>query len=144
MATRLAVLYGGCPRESDLVAYWHEKARALSAAGKVRRAGLLATQGIRGGANQRVLTRIKETGEIFLAYADEPWVLAGANFHISFVGLDDGSDSVRTPDGHTVADTNPAPTSAHSLTTPLRLLSIPAFSVLSFTQARPKFGRAPL
>ena len=54
-----------------LVAYWHEKARAMVEAGEVKRVGLLATQGIRGGANRRVLERIKETGDIFLAWADE-------------------------------------------------------------------------
>ena len=45
--------------------------------------GLLATQGIRGGANRRVLERIKETGDIFLAWSDEPWVLDGAAVHIT-------------------------------------------------------------
>ncbi len=62
-----------------------------SRAGERTRAGLLATQGIRGGANRRVLERIKETGDIFFARSDEPWVLAGANVHISFVGQDDGT-----------------------------------------------------
>ena len=42
------------PREADFVCYWHEKARAMVEAGKVERVGLLATQGIRGGANRRV------------------------------------------------------------------------------------------
>ena len=72
--------------------YWHEKARAAIEHGRTRRAGLLATQAIRGGANRRVLERIKETGDIFFARSDEPWVLAGANVHISFVGQDDGSE----------------------------------------------------
>jgi type II restriction/modification system DNA methylase subunit YeeA len=58
---------GRVPREADLVTYWHEKARSMIAAGKVRRVGLLATQGIRGGVNRRVLERIKETADIFLA-----------------------------------------------------------------------------
>ena len=81
------------PREADLVCYWHEKARAMIEAGKVERVGLLATQGIRGGANRRVLERIKETGDIFLAWADEPWVVEGAAVHVSFVGFDDGSET---------------------------------------------------
>ena len=46
---------------ADFVAYWHEKARAMVEAGRAKRVGLLATQGIRGGANRRVLERIKET-----------------------------------------------------------------------------------
>ncbi len=80
------------PHEADLVCYWHEKARAMVEAGKVKRVGLLATQGIRGGANRRVLERIKETGDIFLAWADEAWVVEGAAVHVSFVGYDDGSE----------------------------------------------------
>ena len=66
------VYRGRVPAEADLVCYWHEKARAMVADGKVERAGLLATQGIRGGANRRVLERIKQTGGIFLAWSDEP------------------------------------------------------------------------
>ena len=46
---------GRVPREADLCAYWFEAARAQVQAGGCRRAGLLATQGIRGGANREVL-----------------------------------------------------------------------------------------
>ncbi|HEY5436151.1 MAG TPA: type IIL restriction-modification enzyme MmeI, partial [Candidatus Limnocylindrales bacterium] len=94
------------PREADLVTYWHEKARAQIAAGRTRRAGLLATQGIRGGANRRVLERVNETGGIFFARSDDPWVLSGANVHISFVGQDDGTDADRELDGHRVGEIN--------------------------------------
>lgn len=45
--------------EADLCVYWFEKARAMIDAGRVKRAGLLATQGIRGGANRETLSRIK-------------------------------------------------------------------------------------
>src|SRR5664280_3072798 len=54
-----AVYDGRVPREADFVTYWHEKARAAIKVGRTKRAGLLATQGIRGGANRRVLDRIK-------------------------------------------------------------------------------------
>ena len=111
-----AVFGDRLPGMSDLVAYWHEKARAQIAAGKLRRSGLLATQGIRGGLGREVLERIKRTGDIFFAYADEPWVLAGANVHISFVGQDDGSQSERTLDGRPVASINPDLTSGVDLT----------------------------
>jgi hypothetical protein len=67
------------PGMSDFSSYWHEKARAQIEAGQTKRAGLLATQSIRGGANRRVLERIKETGDIFFARSDDPWVLSGAN-----------------------------------------------------------------
>jgi type II restriction/modification system DNA methylase subunit YeeA len=53
-------LYAGrVPGGADLVTYWFEEARAQIEAGKTKRAGLLATQGIRGGANRNVLERIK-------------------------------------------------------------------------------------
>jgi hypothetical protein len=68
------------------------------------RAGLLATQGIRGGANRRVLERIKETGDIFMAWSDRPWVLDGAAVHVSIVGFDDGSETEPTLDGKPVKE----------------------------------------
>src|SRR3954467_6133502 len=88
---------------SDLSSYWHEKARAQIEAGRTRRAGLLATQSIRGGANRRVLERIKRSGGIFLGRSDEPWILAGANVHISFVGQDNGSECEHELDGQRVS-----------------------------------------
>jgi type II restriction/modification system DNA methylase subunit YeeA len=109
------------PHSSDLCCYWHEKARAQIAAGKARRGGLLATQGIRGQANRRVLERVKESGDIFFAYADEPWVLSGANVHISFVGQDDGSEPDRTLNGQPVADINADLTTGLALTRARRL-----------------------
>jgi len=81
------------PAEADLVCYWYEKARAMVEMGKAKRVGLLATQGIRGGANRRVLERIKETGDIFFAYSDRKWVLEGAAVHVSIIGFDDGSET---------------------------------------------------
>jgi SAM-dependent methyltransferase len=110
------VYKGRVPAEVDLCCYWQEKARAQIAARELRRAGLLATQGIRGGANRTVLERIKRTGDVFFAYDDEPWVLAGATVHISFVGQDDGSDTARTLDGHPVAAINADLTSGLDLT----------------------------
>ncbi len=94
---------GRVPAEADLVAYWFEKARAMVESGRTKRVGLLATQGLRGGANRKVLDRIKETGDIFLAWSDEPWVLDGAAVHVSFVGFDDGADKSRVLDGRSVA-----------------------------------------
>lgn len=49
------------PSESDYCCYWFEKSRAHVAAGKSRRVGLLATQGIRAGTNRKVLGRIKKS-----------------------------------------------------------------------------------
>ena len=95
------------PNFSDLCCYWFEQARGMIADGRATRAGLLATQGIRGGANRRVLDRIKETGDIFFAYSDRPWILDGAAVHVSMVGFDDGSDVTRMLDGQKVETINP-------------------------------------
>jgi type II restriction/modification system DNA methylase subunit YeeA len=92
--------------EADLVVYWFEKARAMIEAGRVKRAGLLATQGIRGGANRATLARIKETGDIFFAVSDRDWVLDGANVHISMVGFDDGTEARKELDGKSALTIN--------------------------------------
>lgn len=91
---------------SDLVCYWFEKARAMLEQGKVKRVGLLATQGIRGGVNRRVLEKIKETGDIFMAWSDHDWLLDGATVHISLVGFDDGSELHRMLDDKPVTNIN--------------------------------------
>jgi type II restriction/modification system DNA methylase subunit YeeA len=71
----LFVLYrNGVPHEADLVCYWFEKARKQIDTGNTKRIGLLATQAIRRGANQKVLQRIKRTGDFFFAESDRPWV----------------------------------------------------------------------
>lgn len=91
------------PGFADLCCYWFEKARQLIADGKCKRAGLLATQAIRGGASREVLKRVKESGGIFFAESDRDWILAGANVHVSMIGFDDGTDEARTLDGKPVA-----------------------------------------
>jgi hypothetical protein len=100
--------YGNRVRpEADLCCYWFEKARQQIQNGKCKRAGLLATQGIRGGANRDTLHHIKETGDIFFAESDRPWILAGANVHVSMVGFDNGAEKSRVLDGRTVKEINP-------------------------------------
>jgi type II restriction/modification system DNA methylase subunit YeeA len=94
---------GRVPAEADLVCYWYEKARAHIAAGACERAGLLATQGIRGGANRKVLDAVKGSGDIFFAESDRPWILEGANVHISMIGFDGGTDHDRVLDGKCVS-----------------------------------------
>jgi hypothetical protein len=85
--------------EADIVCYWFERARVQVEKGKVSRVGLLATQGIRGGANRKVLKRIKDTGDIFFAESDRNWILDGAAVHVSMVGFDDGTEPIRILDG---------------------------------------------
>ncbi len=94
------------PNFSDLVCYFFEKARHQIETGQTKRAGLLATNSIRGGANRRVLERIKETGDIFLAWSDEEWKIEGAAVRISIIGFDDGAIQQRMLDDHEVTTIN--------------------------------------
>lgn len=90
------------PGQSDLCCYWFEKAIAAVESGQVLRAGLLATQGIRGGANRTVLDRIKAKGDIFWAMSDREWILDGAMVHVSMVAFDKGDEKERALDGQPV------------------------------------------
>jgi type II restriction/modification system DNA methylase subunit YeeA len=76
---------GRVPGGADLVTYWFEKARAQIETGKAQRAGLVATQAIRGGSNRKVLERILKTLPIFEAWSDEAWVNNGAAVRVSLV-----------------------------------------------------------
>lgn len=111
-----AIWKGRVPAEADLVAYWFEKTREQLEKGKCRRVGLLATQGIRGGANREVLKRIKDTGDIFFAESDREWILNGANVHVSMIGFDRGEESQRILDGSVVTTINSNLTSSADIT----------------------------
>ena len=76
---------GRVPGGADLVCYWFEKARAHIESGQAQRAGLVATNSIRGGTNRKVLERIQTTGLIFNAWSDEDWVNEGAAVRVSLV-----------------------------------------------------------
>jgi hypothetical protein len=115
------VYSGRVPQEADLVTYWFEKARTTIEAHRAKRAGLLATQGIRGGANREVLERIKKSGDIFMAHSDRDWILDGANVHVSIIGFDDGSQTVRMLDGQLVPLIHANLTSAADTTSALAL-----------------------
>jgi type II restriction/modification system DNA methylase subunit YeeA len=100
-------LYDGrVPAFADLVCYWFEKARAQIETGNGKRAGLIATNSIRGGVNREVLKRIKETGDIFMAWSDNPWILDGAAVRVSIVGFDSGSQQTRHLNGQNVSVIN--------------------------------------
>ena len=86
--TRLRSRYQGrVPGSADLVTYWFEKARAQLEGGKIKRAGLVATNSIRGGANRKVLERIVESVTIYEAWSDEPWINEGAAVRVSLVAF---------------------------------------------------------
>jgi len=106
---------------SDLVGYWFEKARACIEAGTTRRAGLLATQGIRGGANREVLNRIKRSGDIFYAQSDRKWPIDSAVVRVSMVGFDSGEETQRTLDGKEVESIHSNLTSGTNTTTAAHL-----------------------
>lgn len=110
--------------EADLCCYWFEKARALVEAGKCRRAGLLATQGIRGGASRETLKRIKQTGDIFFAESDRNWILDGATVHVSMVGFDAGDEASKVLDGRAVAAINSDLTATAADVTTARRLAV--------------------
>ncbi len=79
------VYKGSVPTSADLVCYWFHKASNLVSEGRVARAGLVATNSIRGGKNRAVLDRIAEHGVIFDAWSDEPWILDGAAVRVSLI-----------------------------------------------------------
>ena len=79
------VYRGRIPAFADLVCYWFHKAGRAVAEGKAARAGLVATNSIRGGRNRAVLDQITADAAIFDAWADEPWVVDGAAVRVSLV-----------------------------------------------------------
>ena len=80
-----ATYVGRVPAEADLVCYWFEKAGQQIVSGKATRAGLVATNSIRGGANRRALQAATDSRRIFEAWSDEPWVIDGAAVRVSLV-----------------------------------------------------------
>jgi type II restriction/modification system DNA methylase subunit YeeA len=103
----LRELYKGrVPGGADLVTFWFERARQHISDRKSNRAGLLATNSISMIANRKVLENIKDTGDIFMAWSDRPWVLDGASVRVSMIGFDDGAQTERTLDGLSVHKIN--------------------------------------
>ena len=103
-------------READLVCYWLERGRSLIEFGKVQRVGFISTNSIRGGANRETVTRIGQTGNIFMAWGDRPWILNGASVRVSIIGFDTGLEQTHTLDGIEVSDINSDLTSSGDLT----------------------------
>ncbi len=114
--TLFALYDGRVPAFADLVCYWFERAQALVEQDSIKRAGLLATQGIRGGANRKVLERIKGSGDIFMAWSDRKWYQEGVAVQVSMVGFDKKIETERDLDGQAVISINADLTSAIDLT----------------------------
>lgn len=125
------------PGTADLCCYWFEKARQLISLKKCSRAGLLATQGIRGGGSITILERIKDSGDIFFAVSDRDWILSGATVHASMVGFDDGKETERSLDGQRVEEIHPNLSAIFNTTAAIRLLEGKAFSF----RGVPKVGK---
>ena len=93
VSSLFGIFDGKVPREADLVMYWFEKALHQIATGQTKRAGLVSTNSIRGGANRKVVERMIADAPVFDAWADEPWILNGAAVRVSMVcfgARDDG------------------------------------------------------
>ena len=97
--SRIFATYAGrVPAAADLVCYWFEKAGQQIASGKAKRAGLVATNSIRGGANRRALRAATDGRRIFEAWSNEPWVIDGAAVRVSLVCFSRIDDrAVRAP-----------------------------------------------
>ncbi len=105
------------PPKSDLVCYWFEKARQAVIDGKVKRCGLIATQAIRKGLSRTVLDRIKESGDIFMAYSNRPWILDGASVRVSIICFDSGNEKQKFLDEKPVENINPDLSAMADITT---------------------------
>ena len=90
------------PRSADLVTYWYAKAEQKIALGEARRFGLVATNMIRGESNNWVLSEAADQSRIFNAWADEPWVVEGADVRVSIVCIAAASASHPQLDGEPV------------------------------------------
>lgn len=128
------VYSGRVAPEADLVCYWYEKARRQIEVGTAERAGLIATNSIRGGANRKVLERVISSGSIFMAWADRPWIINGAAVRVSIVGFDNGSETTRTLDGLAVDVIHSDLTTGSNITQALRLRENAGISFMGDTK----------
>lgn len=134
----LRKLYEGrVPGGADLVTYWFERARALIEQGTVKRAGLLATNSIRTGANRRALERIKQNGDIFMAWSDREWVLDGAAVRVSMVGFDGGFETEHLLNGMAVPEIHADLSSAVAVTQALHLFENEGLCFLGMMKGGP-------
>ena len=108
---------------TDYVCYWHEVARR-----QIARQFLSACRPTRHELyswrrrTSHVLERIKGSGDIFMAWSDEPWIVEGAAVRVSIIAQDDGSKAQRTLDGMPVGVINSDLTSGLDFTNVERLV----------------------
>ncbi len=107
VSTLFKVYKNRVPHEADLVCYWFLKAGEHLDSMASKRAGLVATNSIRGGANRRALQKATGEKRIFNAWSDEPWVVDGAAVRVSLVCFSRFNDDLtieRRLDGKAVDD----------------------------------------
>lgn len=94
---------GRVPGGADFVCYWFEKANDAIRAKRTQRAGLVATNSIRGGASREVLKHAAEATRIFDAWDDEPWTNEGAAVRVSLICFGHSEQGAKL-DGQPVAE----------------------------------------
>lgn len=91
------------PGTSNFVCYWFEKARAQIESGQTKRVGLVSTATIVQSNTRAVLERINQSGKIFFAVSNQPWILKGANLRVALIAFDNGDEAQRVLNGTTVS-----------------------------------------
>ena len=110
------------PADADLVTYWFAKAHKQLVSRRAGRAGLVATNSIRGGGSREVLERVIAHAPIFDAWADESWIVDGAAVRVSLVCFGSGAaDSVRLDGNVTTKINSDLTDSTFDLTRAIRL-----------------------
>lgn len=111
------------PGFSDLVCYWFERARGEIDAGKLARAGFVATKSIAKNTNLPVMRSICKSQKIFCAYANEPWVVDGAAVRVAIVcfGKPNDATSISSLNGKPVHNINANLTSGLDTTSTKKL-----------------------
>lgn len=92
------------PGGVDLVCYWFAKAWSQMQAGALTRAGLVATNSIRGGSNRSVLKPIAECRMISDAWSDESWTVEGAAVRVSLICFRNTKETNARLDGQAVKE----------------------------------------
>jgi type II restriction/modification system DNA methylase subunit YeeA len=95
---------GRVPAEADLVCYWFNLACAQLERRAATRAGLVATNSIRGGSSRIVLNQLRQSNTIFEAWSDEAWTVDGAAVRVSLISFGEPAENERRLNGLPVTE----------------------------------------